>query len=74
MNANDMKTTSAKRGGSDLERVMNAWMEYADTLSVELLTEQDERGRQVCFAVSQYARGRAEGLRQALRILAGEEA
>jgi len=64
-------TTSAKKGGSDFECVIDAWTEYAATLAVEARTAQKQMERVLCLVNSEYAWGRADGLRQALRILGG---
>jgi hypothetical protein len=68
----EMAATSVSKVGSHIERAMGKWMEQAEAMAAEAEATWDERERQVCFANSQYARGRADGLLQALRILGRE--
>jgi hypothetical protein len=76
MNANE-STTSVKKLDSDLERAADAWEEYARISVGEAEAAQDQMGWQMAREYSEraaYARGRAEGLRQALRLLGREVA
>jgi hypothetical protein len=73
MSANE---AGVKTRGSEIERAADAWEEYARILVGEAEAAQDQMGWQMGCEYSEraaYARGRAEGLRQALSILAREE-
>jgi hypothetical protein len=72
---------AAKKGKSDLEWKMEVWTKYAEILESE--THAQEISREFTdvtwkeyaetFTKAAYARGRAEGLREALRTLGWEE-
>ena len=70
-----------KKGHSNLERAADAWEEYAEILKSDAharevsreFTEETWKEYTETFTKSAYARGRADGLREALRILAWEE-
>jgi hypothetical protein len=73
MSANE---AGVKTRGSDLEREMDAWTRYAERLAVDAWDAWDQRERQMSREYAKkeaYARGRAAGLRDALRIIGREE-
>jgi hypothetical protein len=73
---------AAKKGCSDLELAADAWAKYGEILTIEAHSRgesrefTDETWTEYAETIvsAAYARGRAEGLREALRILAREEA
>jgi hypothetical protein len=75
------ENTAAKKGESDMELSMKLWTEYAEIL--ESKAHAQEMSREFTdvtwkeyaetFTKAAYARGRAEGLREALRLLGREE-
>jgi cyclopropane fatty-acyl-phospholipid synthase-like methyltransferase len=69
MSANE---AGVKTRGSDLERAADNWTEYAELLASEAEVARDQMGKQMSREYSEYARGCAAGLREALRILARE--
>jgi len=72
---------AAKKGKSDLEWMMEVWTKYAEILESNAHAQEmsreftDETWKEYAetYTKAAYARGRAEGLREALRILGREE-
>jgi hypothetical protein len=76
MSANAEKTPPTKSGRPcALERAADAWTRYAERLTFDAWDAWHQSARKMSREYSEraaYARGRAAGLREALRILARE--
>jgi phosphoglucomutase len=75
------ENTAAKKGKSDFDWAVYAWIKYAEILESDAhalemsreFTDITWKEYAETFTKAAYARGRAEGLREALRILGREE-